>query len=113
MELQKLSWADFKPVKESDEPNECDSKLVPASSSSATPNLPGSETTPKVQIKYDWYQTETQIVMEIRIKGLKAKDVKICFEPISLSVTAKLPATLCNEEATKNVVSKWTWLIQW
>lgn len=46
---------------------------------------------PAPTIKHDWYQTETQIVIEVRIKGLKADEVKVTFDATSLSVTAKLP----------------------
>lgn len=43
------------------------------------------------KFKLDWYQTEVQVVIEIRIKSLKTDDVKINIESTSLSVTAKLP----------------------
>merc|ERR1740131_727019 len=47
---------------------------------------------PVPKISHDWYQTETTIVVEIRIKKLSAETVKIEMEPTSLSVTAKLPS---------------------
>ena len=47
---------------------------------------------PEPKIKHDWYQTETTVVVEVRIKNLKAEDVKVDFNTKSLSVTAKLPS---------------------
>jgi suppressor of G2 allele of SKP1 len=44
------------------------------------------------KIKHDWYQTETAVVVEVRIKGLKKEDVKVEFAATSLSVAAKLPS---------------------
>ena len=49
------------------------------------------------KIKHDWYQTETQVVVEVRIKGLKSEDVKVEFGPAALSVSAKLPPTSSSE----------------
>ena len=43
------------------------------------------------RITHDWYQTETQVVIEIRIKRLAADMVKVDIGDTSLSVTAKLP----------------------
>lgn len=48
---------------------------------------------PIPKIKHDWYQTETQVVIEIRIKGVKPEEAKIAINTKSLSVTAKLPAS--------------------
>lgn len=48
---------------------------------------------PIPKIKHDWYQTETQVVIEVRIKGLKPDEIKIEIETTSVSVTAKLPAS--------------------
>ena len=43
------------------------------------------------RITRDWYQTETQVVIEIRIKKLAANKVKVDIGETDLSVTAKLP----------------------
>ena len=40
------------------------------------------------RITHDWYQTETQVVIEIRIKKLAADMVKVDIGDTSLSVTA-------------------------
>merc|ERR1712110_1332486 len=48
---------------------------------------------PIPKIKHDWYQTETQVVIEIRIKGVKPEEAKIAIDTKSLSVTTKLPAS--------------------
>jgi len=45
---------------------------------------------PEPKIKHDWYQTETAVVVEVRIKNLKKEDVSIDFQPQSLSVSANL-----------------------
>lgn len=50
---------------------------------------PGAMPVPKVS--HDWYQTETQVVVEVRIKKLKADECKIEIGDTSLSVTAPLP----------------------
>jgi len=47
---------------------------------------------PEPKIKHDWYQTETAVVVEVRIKNLKKEDVNIDFQPQSLSVSANLTA---------------------
>jgi len=47
---------------------------------------------PVPKISHDWYQTETQVVVEVRIKKLRAEDVKVEMEAASLSITAKLQA---------------------
>ncbi len=41
-------------------------------------------------MQHDWYQTETQVVVEVRIKNMKNEDVKVDIQDTSLSVTAKL-----------------------
>merc|ERR1719500_483360 len=46
---------------------------------------------PVPKISHDWYQTETQVVVEVRIKKLKADECKIEIGETNLSVTAALP----------------------
>jgi len=41
--------------------------------------------------KHDWYQTETHVVIEVRVKGLKPESVKTEFGPSNLSFSADLP----------------------
>jgi len=50
-----------------------------------------NNTMPTPKIKHDWYQTETHVIIEVRIKGLKADDVKVEFSDVALSISAKLP----------------------
>jgi len=45
---------------------------------------------PEPKIKHDWYQTETHVIIEVRIKKLDPKDVKVQFQEVALSVTARL-----------------------
>ena len=65
----------------------------------STPSANAEETTPvnismpTPKIKHDWYQTESAVVVEVRIKGLSKDHVTVEFQPRSLSVTAKLPQT--------------------
>ena len=46
---------------------------------------------PEPKIKHDWYQTETTVVVEVRIKGLANDKVHVNFQPRDLSVTAAIP----------------------
>ena len=46
---------------------------------------------PVPKIKHDWYQTETHVIVEVRIKKVDPAGVKVEFTPTTLSVTAKLP----------------------
>jgi len=46
---------------------------------------------PVPKVSHDWYQTETQVVVEVRIKKLKPDECKIEINETSLSVTAPLP----------------------
>lgn len=46
---------------------------------------------PTPTIKHDWYQTETNVVIEIRLKKMKNDDVTVEISESALSVTAKLP----------------------
>ena len=46
---------------------------------------------PETKIKHDWYQTESTVVVEVRIKGLNKDQVFVEFEPRELSVTATIP----------------------
>ena len=41
-------------------------------------------------MNHDWYQTETTVVVEIRIKGLKVEDVKVDIKDTELGVNIKL-----------------------
>jgi len=59
-------------------------------SSTDTNVTPAKDAMPVPKIKYDWYQTETHVIVEVRIKGLKSEDVSVDFHDASLSVTAKL-----------------------
>lgn len=66
-----------------------ESKEAAASQSEAAPQDPQAMPVPK--ISHDWYQTETQVVVEVRIKKLKADECKIEIGDTNLSVTAPLP----------------------
>jgi len=48
---------------------------------------------PVPKISHDWYQTETHVVIEVRIKKLTGDMVKIDMGETNLSVTAKLPGS--------------------
>lgn len=48
---------------------------------------------PTPKIKHDWYQTETTVVVEVRLKNLNKDQVEVTFEARSLSVTAKIPGS--------------------
>jgi len=54
-------------------------------------SLPKPAATPQAtsKVKYDFYQTEVQLVIEIRIKGLRPDDVKVNFGACELRVEAE------------------------
>merc|ERR1711931_393147 len=58
-----------------------------------TETIPKAAGTSKEQpkIKHDWYQTETTVVVEVRIKGLDKDQVTVEFQPRELSVSALIP----------------------
>merc|ERR1712181_163507 len=77
-------------AKKEPEPMKTESKEAAASQSEvAAQQNPQSMPVPK--ISHDWYQTETQVVVEVRIKKLKADECKIEIGDTNLSVTAPLP----------------------
>jgi len=47
---------------------------------------------PPSKIKYDWYQTETHVVITVLIKNLNKDHVCVDFTPKTLSFSAKLPS---------------------
>jgi len=62
-------------------------KAAPAELTPKVADIPKEE--PK--IKHDWYQTETTVVVEVRIKGLNKDQVTVEFQPRELSVSALIP----------------------
>ena len=80
-------------AKKEPEPMKTESKeaaaAAGASQCEAAPLDPQAMPVPK--ISHDWYQTETQVVVEVRIKKLKADECKIEIGETNLSVTAPLP----------------------
>jgi len=67
------------------------SNLVDNLSSDSVKQESGSEAMPVPKISHDWYQTETQVVVEVRIKKLSSDQVKVEFGEATLSVSVKLP----------------------
>lgn len=61
------------------------------SDKSATLPTPDPTIMPVPKISHDWYQTETHVVVEVRIKKLSADQCKVDMGDTTLSVTAKLP----------------------
>lgn len=66
----------------------------PSAPSQITSESSGADSQPNVmpvpKVKYDWYQTETHVILEVRIKSLKKEDVRVEFHTTALSITAKL-----------------------
>lgn len=52
--------------------------------------VPSSQSSSVDKIRYDWYQTETQVVINILLKKLAESDVKVDFQENTLNFTAKL-----------------------
>lgn len=46
---------------------------------------------PKLQIKHDWYQTESAVVITILIKNLKEEYLHVDFNPAKVGVTISIP----------------------
>ena len=79
-------------AKKEPEPMKTESKeAAAASSQSEAAAQPDPQAMPVPKISHDWYQTETQVVVEVRIKKLKADECKIEIGETNLSVTAPLP----------------------
>lgn len=68
-------------------------ELAACSLSDKSATLPTTDPTimPVPKISHDWYQTETHVVVEVRIKKLSADQCKVDMGDTTLSVTAKLP----------------------
>ena len=69
-----------------------ESKEAAASQSQSEAAQLDPQAMPVPKISHDWYQTETQVVVEVRIKKLKADECKIEIGETNLSVTAALPS---------------------
>jgi len=85
--LEKAQTEDFPPKSNNNGPSMNTSLEPSTSDTSNVLEMP----TPK--ITHDWYQTDSQVIVEVRIKGLVHDQVKIEFDSASLSVTAKFPKT--------------------
>jgi len=57
----------------------------------ATSNSYDASAMPVAKISHDWYQTETTVVVEVRIKKLSGENVAVEIQEATLSVTVKLP----------------------
>ena len=55
------------------------------------------------KITHDWYQTETQVVIEVRAKKLKAEQVKVSFASTSLDLTIDFPEIEISEPNKYNL----------
>jgi suppressor of G2 allele of SKP1 len=107
---QWMAWCDEKIKKFGDfapgvkpataEPKADNKEVVTAPAKAASPEVtPPSDTAapapdphamPVPKISHDWYQTETHVVVEVRIKKLSADQCKVEMGDTTLSVTAKL-----------------------
>ncbi|XP_047126153.1 protein SGT1 homolog isoform X1 [Hydra vulgaris] len=65
--------------------NEKQDEVPPSITDDKTTVVPTS-----LKTKYDWYQTETHVIISILIKNIKEKDVSCHFGDKTLSVTIKL-----------------------
>ena len=95
---QWIVWCDDKIAKfgpNAEKAKETESKkkeniAKPISNAEAADSAPKVNLMPEPKIKHDWYQTETTVVVEVRIKGLDKDQVFVEFEPRELSVTATI-----------------------
>jgi len=98
---QWMAWCDEKIVKFGDyapgvkpaEPKKVvvNEAALPIASEVAAPLPSDPNAMPVPKVSHDWYQTETHVVVEIRIKKLSADVCKIDMGDTTLSVSAKLP----------------------
>jgi len=56
-----------------------------------TPTSSSTSNGAPAKVSHDWYQTDTEIIVEVRVKGLLENEVQVEFERRRLSLTAKLP----------------------
>ncbi|KAK3099651.1 hypothetical protein FSP39_007529 [Pinctada imbricata] len=71
-------------------PSQSNASTQNDASQSAAQNLPPSMPSGP-RTRYDWYQTQTHVIVSIMLKKIKKEDVKIEMEEKSLSATVKLP----------------------
>jgi len=91
---QWIIWCDEKMAKLAKTDKNIDSNTEQKKTEETPKELtPKPEEIPKEQpkIKHDWYQTETTVVVEVRIKGLNKDQVTVEFQPRELSVSALIP----------------------
>ncbi|XP_006155567.1 protein SGT1 homolog [Tupaia chinensis] len=55
-------------------------------------NHSASQQTHQSKIKYDWYQTESQVIITLMIKNVQKNDVNVEFSEKELSALVKLPS---------------------
>ncbi|KAI1899176.1 hypothetical protein AGOR_G00058910 [Albula goreensis] len=51
----------------------------------------GTSHTTAPQVKHDWYQTESQVIVTVMVKNAKKEDVSVNFEEKELTATVKVP----------------------
>ncbi|KAM9049528.1 protein SGT1 homolog [Megaptera novaeangliae] len=56
------------------------------------PEVSASQRTYQSKIKYDWYQTESQVIITLMIKNVQKNDVNVGFSEQELSALVKLPS---------------------
>ncbi|XP_006915005.1 protein SGT1 homolog isoform X2 [Pteropus alecto] len=60
--------------------------------SQSTVNQSATQRTHQSKIKYDWYQTESQVIITLMIKNVQKNDVNVKFSEKELSASVKLPS---------------------
>lgn len=56
------------------------------------PEVSASQRSHQSKIKYDWYQTESQVIITLMIKNVQKNDVNVEFSERELSALVKLPS---------------------
>jgi len=95
------------PMPEKDQPDaETASEIEPVKAESSEGSVEASSAGTKVpecppvkpepskgpKVSHDWYQTETSVVVEVRVKGVKAEDVSADISTTGLNLSIKLDA---------------------
>lgn len=78
-----------------EEPAKSETNDTTAESATSQPSQPSQQPIPmptKEKSKYDWYQTQTHVVVTIMLKNIKEEDASIDIQEKTLSATIKLPS---------------------
>lgn len=95
LDLQEKNKTSESSVGVSEAKTEAASEKEPSDKKTETTSKPVQPSIPmpvKEKSRYDWYQTQTHVVITILLKNIREEDAKINIQEKSLSATIKLPS---------------------